>query len=175
MLSDAKSDALVSIGVVDLAAICALHGNKDENKHLLSIMPKDKGGNNRLIGNKVFNDMINKCMWLTSIPGNPPSSIDCQNYSNPYEKRFGQDWKREIKKSRTHRGYCCVCEIVEHFVEVGKAFFVGTEFENFFLPWCLEYYDRCQLPKVDERKGIHQVLDIAWAGLQQNAQLFHNL
>ena len=60
---------------------------------------------------------------------------------NPYESRFGSDWKLEIAKSSQCNGSVCITSLVEWLVNETLTLFKGTEWED----TCLFVHDALPL------------------------------
>ena len=74
-------------------------------------------------------------------PSNRPNKIDYRKNPNPYESRYGLDWRMEVNKSSFLRCYACVSNIIEHMVSETKRVFKGTTHKNSYL----FYYDALSL------------------------------
>ena len=59
--------------------------------------------------------------------------IDYQKTSNPYESRYGPDWRIEVKKLSFLRCYDCVRDMIEHVAIETKRVFKGTIHKKYFL------------------------------------------
>ena len=71
-------------------------------------------------------------------PLNRPNKIDYQKYLNPYESRYGPDWRIKVNKSSFLVCYACVSDIIEHMASEIKRLFKGTTKKKWisFLSWC---------------------------------------
>ena len=78
-----------------------------------------------------------------------PRLVDHRKAANPYEARFGDNWKQEIEKASSMSPYVCISRLVEHMVEATKEVFVGTTYEDNFV----FYHDALSLMTSKETKA----------------------
>lgn len=68
-----------------------------------------------------------KTLADTCLNENAPPILDHRQHANPYESKFGQDWRTAIKTSVTLSGCICVTELIEKMVSEGAAVMKGTK------------------------------------------------
>ena len=66
-------------------------------------------------------------------PGSCPDDINYLAADNPYEVRYGERWREEIKKVRSMSKYCDICDLVRHIHGETRNTFKGTKHENTYL------------------------------------------
>ena len=62
--------------------------------------------------------------------GDPPIKINHLNTSNPYESRYGERWRCEIKKVKNMKKIVCVTDLVSFICEESAKAYQGTKHEN---------------------------------------------
>ena len=65
--------------------------------------------------------------------GDFPQEINHLLADNPYESRYGAEWRNEIKKTKIVRPFECVSDLVLHIVEETKKAYKGTKYEETYL------------------------------------------
>ena len=78
---------------------------------------------------------------MAAEPSNRPNKIYYQKTSNPYESKYGADWRIEVKKSSLLICYACVSDMIGHMVSETKRVFIGTTHKNS----CLFYHTALSL------------------------------
>ena len=61
-----------------------------------------------------------------------PSEVNYLNSENPYEARYGENWKNEIKKVSRMKKWVCVTDLVMHIYETTQNIYKGTKYEDTF-------------------------------------------
>jgi hypothetical protein len=51
-------------------------------------------------------------------------------HDNPYEARYGNNWKSELKKATQMQAYVCITDMIEHIVQESEAVMAGTSHEE---------------------------------------------
>ena len=62
-----------------------------------------------------------------------PSEVNYLNSENPYEARYGENWRNEIKKVSRMKKWVCVTDLVMHIYETTQNIYKGTKYEDTFL------------------------------------------
>ena len=92
-------------------------------------MPLTTGKNPcRIVGAAALRKYIAKCSSSILLDGEPPPSINFLEDPNPYKGRYGDNWENEIRKSKFHKNYCCVTDLVKHIMDTSSGFFKHTEY-----------------------------------------------
>ena len=52
---------------------------------------------------------------------------------NPYESRYREEWRVEIKKTKIVRSFECMSDLVLHVMEETKKAYKGTKYEDTYL------------------------------------------
>ena len=77
------------------------------------------------------------------LPGDAPPIVVTNHKlaANPYESRYGPEWRDDIAKSCFMTKYVCITSLVQHVYDESKALMVGTKHED---DW-LFYHDALSL------------------------------
>ena len=126
-----KANAFADCGITTVAQLRVLVGNDE----LINAAIKSVRGCGPAMMKKIIDETSNV---LTSAPPNTVYHLDS---SNPYESKFGPDWRKEIDETKEMSPYRSVRDMVRHMYNVSKELYVGTEHED---SW-LFYHDALKL------------------------------
>ena len=76
--------------------------------------------------------------WLLAARNAHPDAyvshvVDHRKHRNPYQSRYGDEWRIHIAEDIRKSGHVCITELITHINSVTGKFFDGTEFEeNYF-------------------------------------------
>ena len=65
-----------------------------------------------------------------AIKGYPPTEVNHLDVANPYQSRYGEKWRDEIKNVKRMKKFVCVTDLVTHIVNESAAAYKGTAHEN---------------------------------------------
>ena len=85
---------------------------------------------------------------LEAEEGDPPTEVNHLIADNPYESRYGEEWKSEIKKVKRMKKFICVTDLVQHICDETAKAYKGTKHED---DW-LFYHDA--LTQMTDKKTI---------------------
>ena len=78
-----------------------------------------------LIADRVSMEVINKLKdTCDKVSTNAPPSRRHLDADNPYESRYGADWKGEMEKALS--SHCCITKLIEHIIRESGALYKGT-------------------------------------------------
>ena len=75
--------------------------------------------------------IYNKTQHIEHLPTRPAlDRVHCLDYENPYLKRYGVHWKKELEKNSFMNKYTCIMDICDFVYEQSKKVMKGTKHEN---------------------------------------------
>ena len=86
-----------------------------------------------------FQIVLDQCLSCENME--MPDKVDYRRQPNPYEARYGNNWREVIENSTFLKGYTCITHLIHHMVCETKKVFKGTTHENS----CLFYHDALSL------------------------------
>ncbi|GFH53203.1 hypothetical protein CTEN210_09679 [Chaetoceros tenuissimus] len=160
-LSEKREKRFVEVGVEKVVDILSLSESQIET------ITTKRGAGNGDVTKALLTGFINQAETCQRI--HRPPSIDYRKVAgkNPFEARYGEQWKEEIAKSSACSRYLCIHKLIDHVYENTRKHFVGTKYEkNFYF-----YHDALSLMtskdaiKYMKEKGIYKHWLLPEAGL----------
>ena len=75
--------------------------------------------------------------WLTELRNTtvhngscPHIIIDHRKYDNPYESKYGNNWKEKIRESVLMKQYVCIRDLIQHIHDCSMEAFLSTPYDN---------------------------------------------
>ena len=93
---------------------------------------------------------------MDATKGDPPIDVNHLTATNPYQSRYGERWRDEIKHVQRMKKFVCVTDLVTHIVNHSAAAYKGTDHEN---DW-LFYHDA--LTQMTDKKTIAWMEEKGW-------------
>lgn len=59
-----------------------------------------------------------------------PEAIDCRKAENPYERKYGANWKKEIANCTMLNSFMCITSMIEHIIKECTEFYRGGPHED---------------------------------------------